>query len=146
MKNILLICILTILSYSQSTFSDPQPTFDDPRKWVIQVRTADPEKINHLMGFIYNVLKEYPQETLKIAVVTYGPGVRILKKDYKDETIQKKIKSLIQYDVEFIACGNTMTTMKWKKKDFIEDINYVKAGIVELIEKVTDGYIEITPI
>ena len=44
------------------------------------------------------------------------------KKDYDANTLQR-IKSLMEYDVEFIACKNTMETMKWTEKDFIDGID-----------------------
>jgi intracellular sulfur oxidation DsrE/DsrF family protein len=49
----------------------------------------------------------------------------------------------MEYDVEFIVCRNTMETMKWKENDFIDDVSYVQAGIVELIERQVAGYIGI---
>lgn len=56
-----------------------------------------------------------------------------------------RISSLINYDVEFIACKNTMESMHWTKDDLIDDLSYVQAGIVEVIEKQVDGYFEVTP-
>lgn len=144
MKKIILILLLTIFSYAESTFSDPQPTFDDPRKLVVRLYDADVEKTNHIIGTIYNILKEYPAETLKVAVITYGPGMRHIKKDGDANTI-KRIQSLMEYDVEFYGCKNTMESMKWTEEEFIEDIIYVQAGIVEAIEKQIDGFIGITP-
>ena len=47
MKKIILILLVTIFSYAESTFSDPQPTFDDPRKLVVRLYDADVEKTNH---------------------------------------------------------------------------------------------------
>lgn len=47
----------------------------------------------------------------------------------------------MEYDVEFIVCKNTMETMNWTKDDFIDDVSYVQAGIVELIERQVAGYI-----
>jgi intracellular sulfur oxidation DsrE/DsrF family protein len=143
MKIILSFLIVTLSLFAQE-FSNPKPSFDEPRKWLIKISTKDKDKIDHIIGGIYNVLKEYPAETLAIKVAVYGPGMRMLRKDY-DKRIQDRVKSLMEYEVEFIACVNTMTTMKWKKDDFIDDLTYVKAGIVEVIEKKVAGWIEVTP-
>jgi hypothetical protein len=124
-------------------YSDPQPTFDNPRKWVINLSTNDVETVNHILSSINNVLKEYPQEAMKVAVVAYSSGMRVLKKDYDPHTL-KRIKSLIEYDVEFVGCRNTMETMQWTDDDFIEDISYVQAGIAEAIERIVAGYIPMT--
>ena len=50
----------------------------------------------------------------------------------------------MEYEVEFIACKNTMETMKMEREIFIDNISYTQAGIVEVIERQVDGYIGIT--
>ena len=142
MKKILLVLFLSIFAYAQSTFSDPKPSFDNPRKVAIQLYDSEINKVNHNLSTIYNILKEYPSESLKVVVIAYGNGVRALKKDYDAKTLTR-INSLMEYDVEFIVCKNTMETMKWTQDDFIEDVEYVQAGIVELIERQVDGYVGI---
>ena len=144
MKKLILLFCLTILSYAQMDFSDPQPTFDNPRKWIIKLNVSDEKTVNSTLGAIYNVLKEYPAEAINISVVAYGKGVRVLKKDYDKDTLIR-ISSLMDYDVEFIACKNTMESMHWTKDDLIDDLSYVQAGIVEVIEKQVSGYYEVTP-
>ncbi|MBD3841263.1 MAG: DsrE family protein [Campylobacterales bacterium] len=124
-------------------YSDPQPTFDEPRKWVINLSTNDKEKVNHIISSINNVLKVYPQEAMKVVVVAYSSGMRVLKKDYDQHTLVR-IKSLMEYDVEFIGCYNTMDTMHWKESDFIDGVTYVRAGIAEAIERIVAGYIPMT--
>ncbi|MFK2822651.1 DsrE family protein [Arcobacter sp. YIC-80] len=139
MKKILLVLFISVFVYGKSTFNDPQPTFDNPRKVAIQLYDSELKKVNHNLSTIYNILKEYPAESLKVVVIAYGNGIRALKKDYDKKTLTR-INSLMEYDVEFIVCKNTMETMKWTKDDFIEDVDYVQAGIVELIERQIDGY------
>ena len=144
MKKIILMVLIAVFSYAQSTFSEPQPTFENPRKLVINIHDNDLETVNHNIGTIYNILKEYPSESLKVAVVLYGKGMRVIKKDY-DEATLNRIKSLMEYDVEFIGCKNTMESMNWTQKDFIDGVDYVQAGIVEVIERQTAGYVGVTP-
>ena len=142
MKKILALIFISIFVYAESTFSDPQPSFDNPRKIIVQLYDSELQKVNHNLSTIYNILKEYPTESLKIEVVAYGNGIRALKKDYDKKTLTR-INSLMEYDVEFVVCKNTMETMKWTEEDFIDDVSYVQAGIVELIEKQVEGYIGI---
>ncbi len=140
MKKIVLLCLFVVFAFSKSTFSDPQPSFIEPRKVVFQIFDSDEKRVNHNLSSMYNILKEYPAESLKISVVVYGNGMRALKKDYNKD-ILNRIESLMEYEVEFIGCKNTMETMNWTEKDFINNITYVQAGIVELIEKKVDGYV-----
>jgi len=143
MKKIFILMFVSIVFlFGKSEFSEPHPSFDEPRKVAIQLYDADLKKVNHNLSTIYNILKEYPAESLKVVVIAYGNGVRALKKDY-DEATLKRITSLVEYDVEFIVCKNTMETMNWTEDEFIEDASFVQAGIVELIERQVDGYIGI---
>ena len=144
MKKILLIALLSIFAFAEMEFADPQPSFDNPRKWVIKLRTANIDDVNHMLGSVYNVLKVYPDGGLKIAVVTYAQGVRVLRQDYDPKTLSR-ISSLIEYEVDFIACRNTMETMGWKDEEFVEDILFVQAGIADVIEKQAAGWIGVTP-
>ncbi|WP_198306331.1 DsrE family protein [Arcobacter vandammei] len=141
-KLFLVLCLVGFL-FGESKFSEPKPSFDNPRKVVYSLHSGDVDTVSHTVGSMYNILKEYPAESLKIVVVAYGKGLRALKKD-ADKTTLDRIKSLMEYDVEFIACRNTMETMNWTEADFIDDISYTQAGIVEVIERQVDGYIGIT--
>ncbi|WP_419769207.1 MAG: DsrE family protein [Candidatus Marinarcus sp.] len=144
MKKLILLLLITLFAFGKSTFSDPQPSFENPRRVVIPLYVSEPQKVNHILGSIYNILKEYPPETLKVVVVAYGTGMRVIKKDYDTKTLAR-VKSLMEYDVEFIGCRNTMETMHWIDTDFIDDVSFVQAGIVEVIERQVDGYIGVTP-
>ncbi len=144
MKKLLLLMFTSILLFGKMHFAEPMPSFDEPRKWVIKLHSADLEVVNHTLGAIYNVLKIYPDEGIKIAVVSYAHGIRALRKDYDKHTLSR-ISSLMDYEVEFIVCRNTMETMKWKDEDFIEGVSYVQAGVADLIEKSADGWNEVTP-
>jgi uncharacterized protein len=142
-KKIFLVLCMFGFALSETSFSEPKPSFEKPRRVVYSLHTGDVDTVSHTIGSMYNILKEYPAESLKIIVVAYGKGLRALKKD-ADKTTLERIKSLMEYDVEFVACRNTMDTMKWTEDDFIDDISFTQAGIVEVIERQVDGYIGIT--
>ena len=118
--------------------------FWKPRLWVVRINTDDINKLNHTLDAINNVLKIYPSEGLSVSVVAYSKGVRVLMKK-NDKKILSRITSLMQYGVEFISCKNTMDTMGYKKKDFIDEVLFVQAGVAQVIEKVASGYIDVSP-
>jgi intracellular sulfur oxidation DsrE/DsrF family protein len=71
--------------------------------------------------------------------------MRVIKKDYDKKTLNR-LKSLADgYDVELIGCLNTMKTMKWSKKDFIDGVAYKQAGVAEVIEREVAGWIVFAP-
>jgi len=140
-----LLLLLPLSLFAKMEFSDPKPSFDHPRKWVVPVKTDDIHVVNHIIGGINNVLNEYPPESLQVAMVFYSSGMRVIRKDYDAKTLTR-LKSLMDgYDVEMIGCINTMKTMGWKKKDYIEGIVYRQAGIAEVLERTVAGWIVFAP-
>ena len=145
MKKIILLALISISVYAQQmTYSDPQPTFIHPRKWLIKLHVNNLGTVNETLGAIYNVLKLYPDDALSVLVIAYGHGDRVLKKDYDKHTLMR-IRSLMAYGVKFVVCKNTMETMGWKEKQFIQGVTFVQAGIADVIEKKQAGWIDVTP-
>lgn len=145
MKKLIFVFVLfSTFAFGEMRFSEPKPTFDTPRQWVIKISSNDLGVMNHTLDAVNNVMKEYPSESLKIAIVFYSKGMRNIMKNGDKETL-KRIKSVMQYDVEIVGCKNTMQTMGWKESDFIDDISYAQAGIAEVIERVAGGWIDVTP-
>ena len=129
---------------AKMTYADPRPTFDNPRRVIMRLNSKDVQKANHLIGTINNILKEYPREALQVAILAYGPGMWVLRRDY-DAPTRKRLRSLQMYDVEIVGCRNTMQTMGWTQKDFLDGIDYVQAGVAEAIERQVAGWIDATP-
>jgi len=132
---------------ADTEFSDPKPSLENPRKFVFPLTSDDEYEISHVLSSASNVMKFYGPEKCEVAIVCYSKGmVALLKKTkFRDETIKKRLRSLMTYDVEFIACGNTMRTFQIKKSDLMDGVDVVTAGIVELIERQVDGWIYIRP-
>ena len=140
-----MVTLLPLTLFAKMEFSNPKPSFDHPRKWVVPVKTDDIHVINHIIGGINNVLNEYPPESLQVAMVFYSSGMRVIRKDYDAKTLTR-LKSLMDgYDVEMVGCINTMKTMGWKKKDYIDGIIYRQAGIAEVLERSVAGWIIFAP-
>ncbi len=145
MKKILLIILISTFAFAKVDFATPKPSFENPRLWLIRINESETKKVNHILNAVNNVLKGYPEEALHVELVFYANGIRALRKDY-NKNILKRIKSLMVYEnIDFVVCKNTMDTMGWKKKDFISGVRYVQIGIAEAIERVADGWIDVSP-
>ena len=140
-----LFSIILLLSFvlGETEFAEPKPSIDNPRKIVFPITKGDDESINHVLSSANNVLKFYGPEKVQIAIICYSKGIRTLLK--KEKKIAVRVRSLMTYDVEFIACGNTMRTKGIKKEDLLEGVEVVTAGIVELVERDLKGWIYIRP-
>jgi len=144
MKRMLLILLCSYFSlFAETQFADPKPAIDNPRKIVFSITHADDESINHVLSSANNVLKFYGPENVQMEIIAYYHGIRALLKKEKD--IAVRVDALMQYDVKFVACGNTMQTKKIDRSELIDGTEIVTAGIVEMVERIKDGWVNIKP-
>ncbi len=143
MRSIFLVFLFLSFLVAETEFAIPKPSIDNPRKIVFPITKGDDESINHVLSSANNVMKFYGPEKVMIAIICYSKGIRTLLK--KEKKIAARVRSLMTYDVEFIACGNTMRTLHIKKEDLIDGVEIVTAGIVELVERDLRGWIYIRP-
>ena len=141
MLSVILIC--TFLS-AETEFADPKPSLENPRKFVFPITKNDRHEINHVLSSANNVIKFYGVEKTEVVIVAYSKGIEAVM-NHRDLKIKKRVEALMTYDVEFIACGNTMKTLKIDESELIDGVEIVTAGIVELIERQLRGYIYIRP-
>ncbi len=143
MKKLIMILMMIGVLFAETEFAEPKPSLDNPRQFVFPITAGDDESINHVLSSANNVLKFYGPEKTELVIVAYSKGLRALLKSEKE--IAVRVQALQTYDVEFIACGNTMRTKKVKESDLLEDVEVVTAGIVELIERQKKGWVYIRP-
>lgn len=142
-RHILLIALLSIFSYADTVFAEPKPSLQQPREIIFSINRGDDETIHHVLSSANNVLKFYGPEKVHMRIVAYYHGIRALLKKEKD--IAVRVDALQQYDVEFVACENTMKTKHIKNEELIDDVEIVTAGIVEITERVKEGWVYIVP-
>jgi len=143
-KILLLISIFVTIVTADTEFADPKPDIGNPRRFVFPITKWDRKEVNHVLSSANNVIKFYGPENSEVVIVAYSKGINTLLK-HRDSKIRKRVEALMTYDVEFIACGNTMKTLKIDKRDLLDGVEIVTAGIVELIERQLRGYIYIRP-
>lgn len=128
-------------AHAQS-LSDPQPTMDNPRRILLSLNIKDEGAVNSLLYNVINIQKYYGQDNLEIAVLGWGQGVRML---LKDSAVKSRIESQMQYDIQFIACGNTLSTIGIDPSNLIDGVQLVKAGLPEIVERELAGWSIIWP-
>ncbi|MCB4743474.1 MAG: DsrE family protein [Sulfurovum sp.] len=128
--------------FSETEFAKPKPSIDNPRKIVFSIDTNNDKIVNHVISTVNNVIKYYRPENTEVVVVVYSQGVKVLLKNSNDHT-RKRIEALMTYDIEFVACENSLRTLGIKKNELIDDLSFGKAGIVEIIEHQLRGFVYI---
>ena len=111
-------------------------------KVVFQVSDNDPGKWNLTLNNARNVQQDLGEKNVEIEIVAYGPGIGMLK---MDSAVGNRIGEAMSTGVQVVACENKMTNQKLSRDDMLSRIGYVKAGVVELMEKQRQGWSYIRP-
>ncbi len=143
MRYIKLFTALLALAYSFSapnTLAAEAPAGKE--KLVIQVSDADTGKWNLALNNAKNVQQSYGADKVDIEIVTYGPGIGMLK---MDSVLANRIEESKKSGIAIVACQNTMKNMKLTEDDMLPNTSYVPSGVVELMKKQQQGYAYIRP-
>ena len=128
----LLAASLTCEALAQQTDKDEKPML----KSIIQVNFKDPERQEHGLDNMENILKEAPDAQLE--VICHGEGISLLTKKHSGKL--DLVKSLMKKGVRFVACENTLRKKSLTKKDLLEGTGKVPSGAIEVIKKQSEGY------
>lgn len=139
----LVILMFAAFLHADTVFAEPEPSITEPRQIIFSIKSNRDEDINHVLSSANNVLKFYGPEKVNMRIIAYYNGIEAVLKKNKDISI--RVKALMLLDVEFYACGNTMRTKNIKEEELIEDTEIVTAGIVEIVERVKEGWINVVP-
>src|SRR3982751_3357130 len=86
---------------------------DGEHHLILQVNTSDPAAMNLALNNAMNVTQYYAEtgENVKIEVVTFGPGLHMLRDDTSPVKARIETMSLSNPEISFKACGNTQANM-----------------------------------
>jgi uncharacterized protein len=117
---------------------------------VLQVNTNDPAMMTLALNNATNVEQYYENlgEKVEIEVVTFGPGLHMLRDD--TSPVKDRIKAIAEKtpSISFKACGNAQDNMhKAESKDIplISQATLVKSGVVRVIELQEEGWTYVRP-
>jgi len=132
----------------QSRITKSQPTAT--HKVAIQVNQNDPAVMNLALNNAKNIIDYYKAkgETVAIEIVTYGPGLHMLRADTSPVKDRISPMALENPEVKFIACGNTQANQskaEGKPITLISEAKVMPSGVVRLMELQKQGYAYIRP-
>jgi uncharacterized protein len=117
---------------------------------ILQVNSNEPAMMNLALNNATNVEQYYKTlgEKVEIEVVTFGPGLHMLRDD--TSPVKDRIKAIADKSrsISFKACGNTQDNMhKAENKDIplVEQATLVKSGVVRVMELQEQGWTYVRP-
>ena len=117
---------------------------DGPRhKVVYQINKADPEYIEHILNSISAMISKYVDD-VQVAIVAFGPGIHLLATQPgrpMPEILRQRVRGLADnYGADLVACGNTMKTIGWGRKDIIAQARIEEVGAAAIMEMQERGW------
>jgi uncharacterized protein len=112
---------------------------------ALQLSDNDPKKQGLVISVAYNLLKFYDPDKVAIEVVTFGPGIELLRPDNGN---RKLVESLVAQGVRFDLCLNTVDTVEREtghRPDFIPAATPVQVGVGQILSLTEAGYTLVRP-
>jgi intracellular sulfur oxidation DsrE/DsrF family protein len=131
-----------------SARAEQAPLPDKPfaeHRVVLQLSDNDPKKQNLVISVAYNLLKAYDPDKVAIEVVTFGPGIDLLRPENAN---RKLVESLVAQGVRFDVCLNTVDTVEretGKRPDIIPAATPVQVGVGQILSLTENGYTLVRP-
>ena len=117
---------------------------------ILQVNTNETPMMNLALNNATNVAQYYKDlgEKVAIEIVTFGPGLHMLRDD--TSPVKERIKAISEStpSISFKACGNTRENMgkaESKEIPLIAEAKVVKSGVVRVMELQEKGWSYVKP-
>jgi intracellular sulfur oxidation DsrE/DsrF family protein len=143
-----MIVVLTAATVAPTARAEQAPLPDKPfaeHRIALQLSDNDPRKQNLVISVAYNLLKFYDPDKVAIEVVTFGPGIDLLRPDNAN---RKLVESLVAQGVRFDVCLNTVDTIErdtGKRPEFIPAATPVQVGVGQILALTENGYTLVRP-
>ena len=145
MKKILsLFLLMLVFTTSHPLLAADEKPFAE-KKVVLQISDNDPSKQTLVLNVASNLIKAYGPDKVDVEIVAFGPGLRLM---FNDNHNKGRISGLVDNGVRFAACNNTMKKMSKKlghEPEMNTNATIVPAGVVRIIDLVSDGYVMVKP-
>lgn len=110
----------------------------------------DAARMNLVLNNVANVVAYYQSksEDFEVEVVTYGPGLHMLRADTSPVKERVKAAAMSLPNVRFAACENTREGMKkteGKEIELLAEARSVPSGVIRMVELQEKGWSYIRP-
>lgn len=104
---------------------------------LFTVSSPDSADWQMVMNNARNLVLGLKPESVEVEVLSFGPGIGILK---SDSPVRSDIDSLQKDGVHFVACANAMRTAHMTTADLAPSVTVVPSGVVEIVRKQESGW------
>jgi hypothetical protein len=140
--------VIAALMVTSAAAAEPAPLPDKPfaeHRIVLQLSDNDAAKQGLVISVANNLLKHYDPDKVAIEVVTFGPGIDLLR---PGNSHRARVESLVAQGVRFDICLNTVDTIEresGKRPEFIAVATPVQVGVGHILSLTENGFTLVRP-
>ena len=137
--------LATLGSTAQAQQAPPQDKPFAEHHIVLQLSDNDPGKQGLVISIAYNLIKLYDPDKIAIEVVTFGPGIDLLRPENAN---RKLVESLVAQGARFDVCLNTVDTIEretGRRPEIIPVATPVQVGVGQILWLTEHGYTLVRP-
>src|ERR1044072_1684258 len=137
-----------LLALPSLATAPPAPLPDKPfaeHRLALQLSDNDPKKEGLIISIANNLLKAYDPDKVAIEVVTFGPGIDLLRPKNPN---RQRVESLIAQGVKFDVCLNTVDSIEretGKRPAIIPAAIPVQVGVAQILTLTENGFTLVRP-
>lgn len=128
----------------------PLAALAETHRVAFHVDENDPQVMNMTLNNVNNLIAYYAEQgdDVEVQVVTYGPGLHMLREDTSPVAPRIAQMALEHENVTFQACNNTLQGMQRQAGHdiaLLSEANIVPSGVVQLVTLQEQGWSYIRP-
>jgi uncharacterized protein len=137
-----------LLAPWSTALAQPATLPDKPfaeHRLALQLSDNDPKKEGLIISIANNLLKAYDPDKIAIEVVTFGPGIDLLRPENPN---RQRVESLIAQGVKFDVCLNTVDTLEREtgnRPAIIPLAIPVQVGVAQILLLTENGFTLVRP-
>lgn len=109
---------------------------------VVHLISGDEDEQETALAIARNLLEDETGSIDDVAVVVQADGMEAV---VSGEDTEDQVRALLDDDVSFRACSNTLDMLDLEESDLVEGIETVPEGAVEVTRLESEGYAYLRP-
>lgn len=115
----------------------------DTYRVVFHIDEGSIARANMVLHNIQNLIDDLSADSVEVALVANGEGVKALLKS--PNVHKRQVRKLADQGVEFLACRNSLRFLGLDKGDLLDFVEVIPAGVSALAKRQAEGWAYIRP-
>src|SRR5512146_1339896 len=107
-------------------------------KVIFHIDEPSKGRADQVMMNITNLLNDLGDGNVEVELLANGGGVRALVKGPEGQA--EEVEALTKRGVRFVACEHSLEHLNMQRRDLLDSVTVVSAGVSELVKKQAEGW------